>query len=351
MRILQLITDTDRRGAQVFAVDLGDALRRRNHEIDTVAMTPGRSASRIDVETLGDSRRAPGLYTALARRARGYDVVAAHGSSTLVSCALSVWGVPFVYRQISDPVFWAGHWSRRLRVAAYLRRSRHVVALSATTRRQLGELFAVPTAKITVIPNGIDPARIGSRSDAAERRTDADPLRLITVNALVSEKGTDLVIEAVSRLPDAHLTVIGDGPDRAELEESAARDAGGRVTFVGQVQDVGPYFDDADVVVLASRGGDSMPATLIEAGFRAIPAISTDVGSISEVVIDRRTGLIVDLDQPLALDGAIAEMADPDLRHRLGDSARRHCQEQFHIDVVAEAWEQALRTASAGRRG
>jgi glycosyltransferase involved in cell wall biosynthesis len=343
VRILQVITDTDRRGAQMFATDLGDALARRGHEVSTVAMVAGRADSTLAVPVLGTSRRSPRLYLELARAARRADVVIAHGSSTLVSCAISVWRVPFVYRQISDPVFWAGRASRRHRVAAYLRRATHVVALSATTRRQLGELFGLSSDRMTVIPNGIDPTRLGAGESTRSEAPEGGRLRLLTVNALVPEKGTDLVVEAVARRDDVELTVVGDGPERRRLEGLAEdRGATHRITFVGQVDSVAPYFADADVVVLASRDGDSMPATLIEAGFVGVPAISTDVGSITDIVVDGRTGRIVDLSRDGSLDEAIEEMTDESTRARYAAAARSHCAEVFHIDVVAAAWDSVV---------
>ena len=113
MRILQVLTDTDRRGAQVFATDLGHALSSLGHDVDTRALVAGRNEVALPVPVLGGSRwSALGPLRQAGRRA---DVVVAHGSSTLIACAAVrlTARTPFVYRQISDSRFWAGTIDRK----------------------------------------------------------------------------------------------------------------------------------------------------------------------------------------------------------------------------------------------
>src|SRR5690349_18726130 len=115
VRVLQVVTDTDRRGAQVFAIDLQHALSEIGHPVQTVALTDGASGG-LGTPVLGAKRVSIEGLRALRRQAAGYDVVVAHGSTTLPACALSLAGsgVPFVYRQISDSMFWASTRSRQL---------------------------------------------------------------------------------------------------------------------------------------------------------------------------------------------------------------------------------------------
>src|SRR5947208_34343 len=150
MRILQLITDRDRRGAQVFALDLADGLRGLGSTVETVALAPGTHGDLLPVRALGRRRLGFDTLRELRRTASRFDVVVAHGSSTLPASALALIGlpVPIAYRQISDPTFWAASLWRRLRVAAFLRRVQAVVALSAeasTTLTRHHWLLARPT--------------------------------------------------------------------------------------------------------------------------------------------------------------------------------------------------------------
>lgn len=355
LRVLQVITDTDRRGAQVFATDLHDALDGRGHHVRTVALAPGSGRAALDVDVLGPRRLATATLRELRREAIDHDVVVAHGSSTLPACAVALagTGVPFVYRQISDSLFWAPDRRRQARVRAFLGRAAGVVALSASQEAVLRSHFGVAADRLTVIPNGV-PAEafaVVEDVDRAAARTALvlpDAARVVlSISALVPEKGVDLVLEAVALLddPDLHLVVVGDGPQRSELEQLAASREGlrGRVVFAGGLPDARLAYAAADVMVLASRGGDSMPATLVEAAFCGIPVIATPIGAITDVVIDGDTGLIVPVGDAEALAAAIATvLGDPVEARAISVRARLRSLRFFEISAVAEQWERVL---------
>lgn len=353
MRILQVITDTDRRGAQVFALDLQGAMLRKGHQVETVALASGMQRPALDVEVLGTRPRAIATLRELRRRMASVDITIAHGSSTGLACALT--GRPFVYRQISDSRFWADTWPKRLRVAGYLRRARSIVALSAGAKAALVEHLWIPDDRIHIVPNGVPVGvfhvpTLPERADA-RRALDLpiDSFVALYIGALVPEKGVDVAIRAVSRLPDVTLAIAGGGPEQARLQALANEVGGGRVHFLGVADQPMQTYAAADVVLLPSKGGDSMPATLIEAGFCGLPAIATPIGSIEDVVLHDRTGLIIPAGDESALAMAIQQLAqDRDERHRVGTAARDHCLAHFEIDVVAEGWLETLNEVTAG---
>jgi glycosyltransferase involved in cell wall biosynthesis len=346
-RVLQVITDTDRRGAQVFATDLGAALGDEL-SVRTVALAPGREGG-LDVDVFGASRLAPSTLRALRSAAGAADVVVAHGSSTLFACAAALLGSgrPFVYRQISDPVFWTPTASRRLRVRVALSRARRVVALWSGSARVLRERFGVSDDRITVVPNGV-PTRPAVSADAraaarAHLDVPSDQAVVAYVGALVPEKGVADVVRAIARVP-ARLLVAGTGPERASLEALARDCAPERVAFLGAVDDPALVYEAADVVVLASRGGDSMPAVLIEAGLTGIACVATPFDAIPEVIVDGETGVLVAPGDGDALANALRDLlADPDRRRVLGAAARARCEARFTIPVVAQQWAAVLR--------
>ena len=93
-----------------------------------------------------------------------------------------------------------------------------------------------------------------------------------------------------------------------------------------------------------------MPAVLIEAGLCALPAVSSPVGAVTDVVRDQQTGLVVGIDDLKALTTAVRLLVtDPGLRRKLGRDARRHCLERFTIDAVAREWDAVLRRLASGR--
>ena len=141
--VLQVVTSSARRGAEVFATQLGAALIARDWPVETVALWPatgsGGQAATLDLDALGHRRNDPRALGALRVRTRSAAVVVGHGSSTLPFGTLATRSrpgrrgrdrvVPFVYRSIGDPAFWGSSRSRRARVGVALRRAAAVVAL------------------------------------------------------------------------------------------------------------------------------------------------------------------------------------------------------------------------------
>ncbi|MFM8305365.1 MAG: glycosyltransferase family 4 protein [Actinomycetota bacterium] len=360
MRILQVVSDTDRRGAQVFATDLAEALEARGHQVETVALVPGACGG-LGVEALGGpgsrwwSRR---VLRSLRDRMAGADVTVAHGSSAGPACALAGLGTrrPVVYRQISDSRFWAPTRLKRRRVRATLAAGRLVVALSEFNRAELVDWIGVPPERIVVIPNGAPAARFSPATPAQRAAARAGlglPARpgvpvVAYVGALAPEKGVDLAVRAVGRLANAHLVVAGTGDEAERLEQLADAVAPGRVWFAGSMTDAVPAYHAADVVLLPSRGGDAMPAVLIEAGLCGRPVVSTAVGAIPEVVVDGETGYVV---VPDDLDGITDRVGrvlrDPARRDAMGAAGRTRCLARYEIGPVAQAWDAALVRATS----
>jgi glycosyltransferase involved in cell wall biosynthesis len=111
-----------------------------------------------------------------------------------------------------------------------------------------------------------------------------------------------------------------------------------------------PYYDASDVVVFPSLGGDSMPATLIEAGLMTLPAVATPVDAIPEVVVDGITGRLVPIGDGPALGAAIAGLrAAPRLLEQMGSAARSHCLARYSIETVATQWADVLTRVASSR--
>lgn len=359
MKILNVVTDRDRRGAQVFATDLHRGLVDLGHTVSTVALSPGNHGDLLPIESLGASPRSWRTLRALRRLGRDHDIVVAHGSSTLLACALALTGsgTPFVYRQISDPLFWAATWTRRARVAVMIRQATTVVALSPTTSEVLQRHYRLSPDRIVVIPNAVPATRFHVAS-AAERSTararldiPADSCVVASLGALVPEKGVDVVVHAVSTTDGTIALVAGDGPDRHRLEALAARVAPGRVHFTGPIDDALDIYLAADIVMLPSRGGDSMPAVLIEAALCGLPAITTPVGAIEDVVLNGVTGVVVAIDDTDAAASALATLAgDHGKRSAFGAAANSHATEHFTIESTAATWASLLTARVVGDR-
>ena len=356
MRILHVLSDDDRRGAQVFAADLHRELLALGHESRLSALHAG-DVGGVDARVLGRSRWDPRGALGLRREMQWADVSIAHGSSAVLACAIvgSRSRRRWVVRQISETSFWVDRPSRVRRVRWYCGRANGVVALSASAAADLARIVGVDPARMQVIPNGVPLGPFEDRDPgdrSAGGRESGGRVRLVAVGALVAEKGMDVAIGSIAELPGAELVVLGDGPGRDRLERLAEHRCPGRVRFLGSVPDVARHLASADAMLLASRGGDSMPAVLIEAGFAGLPAVSTDVGAIAEVVLDGVTGFVVARDDHAAFDAAVRRLVeDPALRSRLGAAAREHCRSTFEIRTVARQWADHLGSVGGAPTG
>jgi glycosyltransferase involved in cell wall biosynthesis len=156
----------------------------------------------------------------------------------------------------------------------------------------------------------------------------------------VKDHGT--LIEAFARLrtirPEAHLTLVGDGPERGAIVEHAARlDLSRAVTFAGERADVAPLLAAFDVFALASRS-EGVSLTLLEAAAAGLPVVATRVGGNEEVVVDGKTGFLVPAGDPAAFADALARVAERPDRATLGAAGRARVERRFSVERMARAY-------------
>lgn len=355
-RVLHVVTSTQRRGAETFAVDLATALVPLGMPGEVVALAGSSDSAALAVDVLGRRPLTPPTLRALRRRAGGASVVVGHGSRTLLAGAIALagTGTPFVYRSIGDPAAWSAQGWRRARTALALRRAAAVVALWPAAADVLHHRHGVARSRLHVLPNGVDGARCpvpdASARASARRRfgLPEDATVIAIAGALSAEKQVEQAIAAVAGLPDAHLLVAGDGERRPQVAAAMGAVLGGRGHLAGSIDDIAAVLAAADVVVLTSRT-EGMPGVLIEAGLAARPAVAYDVGAVREVVVDAKTGFVVPPDDVEALRAAVVDALAA--AEHLGAAARHHCVEKFEIAAVAARWHDLLATLGPHARG
>ena len=207
-----------------------------------------------------------------------------------------------------------------------------------------------PPERTHVHYTGVDCAAIRPRAAAEETRT------VLHVARLVEMKGTEHLLRACAALPahlapsqaDVRLVVIGDGALRGSLEALARRlGLGERVRFLGARPhaEVVAWLRRAAMLVLPSvrtRTGrvEGLGMVLLEAAATGVPVIGSRVGGIPEGMEDGTTGFLVPERDPAALALRMAELLErPELRHRMGEAARRFVERRFEIGRQSAALE------------
>ena len=294
----------------------------------------------------------------LCRRNR-YDVVHVHwpvphalfgwaaGRGTRL--VTSWYGVELRWVQSSLPwLRWFVRWALRI--------SDVVVAISSYTAGEIARFARTPVRVI--------PYTLGFTSGSAPRLPSRDGgLRILFVGRLVERKGVTHLVEAVRRLPPdvrPRLTVIGDGPERASIEEQIARDRlGDRVTIRGRVSEaeLKDAYAASDVLVLPSildaRGDtEGLGVVLLEAMSYGVPVIGSNLGGITDIVRDGETGLLVPPGDPAALATNLERLVrDKALAVRLGEAGRTHVATAFGWPAIMAQWEECYAAAARTRTG
>lgn len=267
---------------------------------------------------------------ALAREARA-DVLVLNGLTT--ACAFLLAAPGLAPRAIccdhnhfdarSRPWRWLRAWLYR-RVAA-------VVSLTEADRPR----FAALNPRTTVIPNASSlrasaPAVVGAP-------------HVLAVGRLVAQKGVDLLLaawaEVVSDMPEARLSIVGDGPLRPALQQQATALAiDHAVKWCAPTTAIEAAFRAAAVFVLPSRY-EGMPLALLEAQALGVPAVAFDCPTGPREILGEDTGLLVPPQDSAALAAALLRLLrDPALRARMGQAAIARSREHFSPARHFDAW-------------
>jgi len=191
------------------------------------------------------------------------------------------------------------------------------------------------------VHNGVDVARLASARPARS----VHPAGAVVVGSagrFVPYKGFDDLLRAAAAVRDKHPTVrwtlVGDGPERARLEQ--LRDGlglGDFVAFAGWQTDVAPWLAALDVFVLPSHG-EHFGRVLVEAMALGKPVVATDAGGVPEIVLDGETGLLVAPGDSAALAAAVGRLVDdPAARDRLGEVRRQRAARVFSLEGHRDA--------------
>jgi len=230
------------------------------------------------------------------------------------------------------------------------------VSISEYARRYYASLGIFPPAKSACVYYGMAPFG-GDPASARALRREAGAGETTVVVSLVSRlipgKGHDVFLKAAEALPSAgshQFWIVGDGPLRPALEQSAAGLAA-RVRLWGFRSDIPNLLAASDIVCVPTSPSlrEGLNLVLLEAGAAGRPCVASRMGPFPEIVEDEKTGLLFVPDDVQSLTAALRRLSqDPALRRRMGDCARRRVAENFSMARAVEGYRATYRALADG---
>ena len=317
--LLTLLPALRERGVDVSFLGLDDPSRAPDPFYEALAVPYERLKAPRDLD--------PTLAWRVRRAARRADLVHTH----LVHA--DVYGAFGARRLVStkhnDDPFRTGAF--RFVERALARRATRIIAITESLARFQVERVGLPAAKVEVIHYGLDDL------PQAWGENPPDPLSpdarlVLCICRLEPQKGVDVAIRALREIPGAQLVVLGEGPQRGELEQ-LARELDVPVYLPGRVPDVAAWLRRADLLVHPVRW-EGFGLALLEAMLASLPVVATKASSIPEIVVDGETGLLIPPDDPGALAAAVNRvLADPS---GYGEQGRARARSDFSVAKMAD---------------
>ena len=215
-------------------------------------------------------------------------------------------------------------------------------------------LPGVPLRRLSVIPNGIDPAPYRPTRFAQHNR-------VAMVARLAPIKGQHVFLQAIESLgprhPGVEFVIAGAPLFGAEeyaktLKDQAAKLGGASVRFAGHIDDVPAFLDQIDIYIHASVTAEGLPLGLIEAMMAGKAIIATAAGGPSEMIDDGVTGRLIPPGDAQALAKALHELLnDAEGAWTMGHRAREVALERYDIRKTASMIERVYESVLARRKG
>jgi spore coat protein SA len=169
-----------------------------------------------------------------------------------------------------------------------------------------------------------------------------DQFVVLAVAHLIPEKGIEVLLKALSKVPEeVHAWIVGAGPEADRLKQ-VANGLTGRVRLFGLQSDVLPYMQAADCLVCPSVWAEAFGLVNIEAMACELPVVASRVGGIPEIVESGRNGMLVEPGDVSQLAAALTHLVEhTELRRQMGRQARSDVLERYsterrleqHLDV------------------
>ncbi|MCL1955935.1 MAG: glycosyltransferase family 4 protein [Fibromonadales bacterium] len=223
----------------------------------------------------------------------------------------------------------------------FIKKADLVFAISSFTGKTVKEIY---DRKIEFLPYGTTLDGVDINRD--NKLPPQSKFTVLFVGRHIERKGIEYLIKAAAALDSAkfQIRIAGRGDLTEKLKSQAAKEAPEQVVFLGKLskEDLEKEYQNANCFILPaiidSRGDtEGLGVVLIEAAQYGLPIIASDVGGIPDVVIDKKTGLLIPEKNPDAIAKAIMELSEnEELRKSLVLGANEHIEQNFSWEKIVE---------------
>jgi glycosyltransferase involved in cell wall biosynthesis len=218
-----------------------------------------------------------------------------------------------------------------------------VIAIADFTRKYLIENYKIPEGKVTLLYQGTDVDRFKPQTNAKNEARKRYPLPqnaspiLGNIGSIEPRKGQLVLFNALKELiagdlPNAHLMIVGDGPDESLLKQKS-REMGleNHISFFPFTDEPNYIFERIDITVLSSLYKEGLPNVLLESMAMKVPVVSSNLGGVPELVIEGETGYLVEPGNHVALSVAVKNLwSDQEMFQKMKLNARNLITQKFN---------------------
>lgn len=360
MKIIQLIQKPQRRGAEIFAVQLSEQLRRNGNEVLLVSIYEG------DIE-LPFSGKWIKLERPISNRFFDYkgwrdfanlvkeiqpDVIQANAADTLkfsvFSKILFRWKVPIIYRNANQMGDFIRNGFHQRFNQFLVNQVTSVVSVSKASKIDFHHTFSFPRDHSIEIPIGIVPEEIELMQQEKDP-VDLPKSFIIQIGSWVPEKDPlgmlQIFKEVQKSLPDLQLVFMGSGPLAASMHHSI-EDLGLKhaVHLVANQPNIFGYLQYAEALVMPSQI-EGLPGVILEAMYCKVPVVAYGVGGIPEVLSSGQTGWCIQPSDQKAFCEAIVEILKSSKAQKstIIDQAHTQIITDFKLSQIASRFEDFYR--------
>jgi glycosyltransferase involved in cell wall biosynthesis len=214
-----------------------------------------------------------------------------------------------------------------------------MIAIGNSVKKDLVEAGIGTDSKYEVIFPGLPPLKVSSK-EAAKKSLgfDSNKTYLVFVGRLTQIKRPDRLLEIARDLnvnhPNSQILVAGAG-ELLNPIKSKSETEGLPMTFLGWRSDIDLILSAGDIAILCSDN-EGIPLTLIQASQAGLPIVSTDVGSVSDIVIDGVTGFLTEVTSEGLIQGIARLLENPELRHTFGKAGEQRARDFFSSHSMVE---------------